>query len=530
MTLFNCIRSVSLLKLLFLLLISFELYAKSFSVASYNVENLFDVHYDKTEYKEYIPNKTNWNQHTFEVKLNNIAQVINDINSDIIALQEIESKKALEHLIQKTPQYAYYDFIKNPKSSIGLALLSKYPIVHSSFISIHSNDRFSRPIQKVKIEIEPHKQLIIFNNHWRSKKAAESKRIEYAMSLKKYVEQLPKNSDYIILGDLNSNYNEYETFKHNEKLNDSYNITGINQVLNTTIEQKFVTKKNILKQSALAHYNLWLELPYHKRFSYFFRNHPNTPDNIIVSKGLFDDKNIAYKDGSFKVFTPSYLVQNNFIKRWEVKNGFHQKKGFSDHLPIMASFTTKPYITIKQNSTASMNTFDYLYTIEDIQTPLIFKDVMVLYKDKNSAILKQKNQRAVFAYNCAKALEVGKSYDIEVQNIKTHFGLKEITHLKILQKKEPIKSIQSHYLNASKIDVFDIKYQNEIITNLKGTYKNNYLYFEHQGKKEKIRLYSKDKSVLPKNGQKVTIISAHLGFYGSNVQIILYKRSDIRVN
>ena len=187
-----------MIKLLFLLLLCLNLYAKTFLIASYNVENLFDLNHDKTEYEEYIPNKHNWNNHTLNIKLDNIARVILDINADIMALQEIESQEALKLLLQKLPLYPYFNFVKNPNSSVGVAIISKFKIIDHAIIEVRSKQRIERPIQKVTLQIDENKQLTLFNNHWRSKKASESKRIEYALSLQNYLEKQNKKSDYII--------------------------------------------------------------------------------------------------------------------------------------------------------------------------------------------------------------------------------------------------------------------------------------------------------------------------------------------
>lgn len=515
-----------MIKLIFLFFLSFTLYAKTFSVASYNVENLFDLTYDKTEYEEFIPSKTNWNKQLLEIKLTHLAQVINDLNADIIALQEVESLQALKLLLQKTPQYLYFDFLKNPNSAVGVAIISKYKITQKESLQIRSKEKIERPIQKVKIEIEPNKSILIFNNHWRSKRASESKRIEYALTLQTYLEKLNEQSDYILLGDFNSNYDEYLSFKHNKELNDSYSITGINQVLNTTIEQQYVLKENIQAYQQKVHYNLWLELPYHQRYSYIYKNEHNTPDNMIVSKGLFDAHNISYVNNSFRQFDAKYLIQNNKINRWKIKNKMHKGVGYSDHLPIFASFSTEPYQKIEQKTTQKNSS--YLYEIEALPSSLILKNMIVIYKNKNSAILKQNNDRAIYAYNCANDLQEGFSYDIRIEELKMHYGLKEVTRLNVISKHPKKEKISNYYLDANKIDLFDLQYQNEVITNLTGIYDNGYLTFKSS--KNKIRLYAKEKSLLPKNGQNITIMSGHLGYYKSNVQIIIYKKSDIRVN
>ncbi|WP_419769507.1 MAG: endonuclease/exonuclease/phosphatase family protein [Candidatus Marinarcus sp.] len=511
------------MKTLFLFLfLSLHICAKNFTVATYNIENLFDLNHNGTEYQEYIPHKTNWNHNTLTVKLNHISNVITSMNPDIIALQEVESKEALMLLKKTLPQYAYADFIKNQNAAIGLGILSKYKITQSQAIPIKSNSTFARPIQKVMFTIDNH-SLTLFNNHWSSKKVAESKRIEYALSLKTYLDTLPESEDYILVGDFNSNYDEYLSFKNDKKLNDSYNITGINQILNTSLNQEFVQKEHILEQKENVHYNLWLDLPYEKRFSYKFRNHNETPDNIIVAKALFDEKNISYVPNSFKVYQASYLFDGNKVKRWEVKNGFHQNRGYSDHLPIMATFSTEKYKT--PLALEYENRISFLYKINHLEKSLKLNDVIVIYKNNDSAILKQKNDRAIYAYGCAKELKLGMSYDIEVETLSNYFGLKEIKSLKITNEKKEYQ-INEFYLDANNIDLLNLTYQNEIITHLSGIFYDGYLKFNHH----KIRIYAKDKTLLPKNGQKITIMSGHLGFYKSNVQIILYKKSDIRVN
>jgi len=84
------------------------LFSQNIKIATYNPENFFDLTNDKTEYDEYIPNnKYLWNQRTFDAKLKNIIKVLNDLDADIIALQEIENENLIKLLKQKLPQYSY---------------------------------------------------------------------------------------------------------------------------------------------------------------------------------------------------------------------------------------------------------------------------------------------------------------------------------------------------------------------------------------------------------------------------------------
>ena len=522
--------------LLFIVISSNILLCDIFKIASYNVQNLFDLNYNKTEYQEYIPNKKSlWNNITYTTKLFNIIKVINDLNSSIIALQEIESKNVLED-ISKYTKYKYKSFIKHKNSAIGLAILSKYKILKSKTIYIKNNSKLQRPIQKIIVKIKNH-NLIIFNNHWPSKKNKESKRVKYALILMKYIKQYIKDSEYLIIGDLNSNYNEYETFKYNKKLNDTSGITSINHILNTTINNKYITKYNIYDSkfnSMIIHYNLWLELKYKNRFSYKYKGTNTTPDNILLSKKLLDNKNIEYINNSFNVFKPVYLYKNNQIKKWKIKKNIHQNSGYSDHLPIYALFKINNNITkIKKSKKMSLYSknnikISQLYNIDTLEQNIILKNIIVIYKYKNNYIIKQKNDKPIYIYNTKYKLQLGYMYNIQISSIKNYYGLKQISKIekiKSLNKKYDYKKL---YKNSNTINIKSNKdkYNNEIITSLKGIYKNNYLHYKYKNIEYKIKLYSKNKKLLPKNNQKINIISGHLIIYKSKLQIKLHKKSD----
>ncbi len=90
-------------------------------IATYNVENLFDLQRSGNEYAEYIPNtRWKWNVKNYRKKLKNIARVIRDIHPDIIGLQEIESPQALRDLqteLKRQGLYLRYRAIADAKPS-----------------------------------------------------------------------------------------------------------------------------------------------------------------------------------------------------------------------------------------------------------------------------------------------------------------------------------------------------------------------------------------------------------------------------
>jgi exonuclease III len=467
--------------------------------------------YQGNEYKEFIPNTKRWNQHKLNKKINNIIDVLKTKDFDIICLQEIESKDALQLLINKLAKYKYSYFYKKPKSAIGLSIISKYPIISNQIIKVQKYNPRSRDILKSTIKID-NKEFVIFINHWRSKRAAENTRIPYAISLMKHLKKIDTATDYIILGDLNSNYNEDHTFKYNKRLNNTDGITAINQILNTSINNILISKNNILNQDQIVHYNLWLDKKRYNRYSYKYKGNKETPDNIILSSALFDNKNISYIDSSFDIL--------------------YSKKQ-SDHLLIFASFSTNNNFEIKQNKLNTKHAIlstNQLYNIDNLQDSIRLNTLRVIYKiDSRSAILKSKMTQAIYLYKCANPLKRNHSYDLNINKINRFNGLLEIVNIShIKEVKNTNDNISSYYLDAKEINIFKPEYQNEIIKNLKGIYKKRYLYFTYNGENKKIRIYAKNKDILPLNNNIIIINSGHISTYKSQIQITLHKRSDYK--
>lgn len=350
---------ISIFLLLLCCITSIE--AKTFKVASYNMENLFDITRDGTEYPEYIPNTGyGWTKDIANIKYTNMARVLNDLGCDVVALQEVESKKALMNLHNKLKDfgvdYPYLEIADSSVTSVKCAVLSKFPIVEKEEIQVNQVDNeIARNILKITLDIDGNR-IILFINHWKSKRGPENMRIAYAKTLKREIDKLKEDVDFVLIGDFNSNYNEYKTFRSSGRLNDTGGITGINHILKTIKDSEMVDEKVITKQAANEYlYNLWLEVSESRRWSYNFFEKKESPDNIIVSKGLYDDKGISYSDNSFNTFQPDYLFKGKTIYRWQMAEsgmGRHLGKGYSDHLPIFAYFSTEPFC-FKNNDSVS---------------------------------------------------------------------------------------------------------------------------------------------------------------------------------
>lgn len=314
---------------------------QTLKIATYNVENLFDLHNNGHEYEEYIPNTPSmWNKSNYRKKLKNIAQVIHGIDADIIALQEIESLKALKDLRYTLKQmglyYQYFQIADNKDTTIKVALLSKVPLIYSKELKVTSSYKY-RNILEVKLDL-PDNELYLFINHWKSKAGPESMRIVSAKKLLERTKQLGKDKNIILLGDFNSHYQENKIFIRKRRHNDTNGLTGINNILKT---KNYTYSASLTSVKEGDFYNLWYDTKDINRYSYIFRGKKEALDNILISSSLLNDKNISYKKGSIASYKPSYLFKRKNIYRWQVRGKklpVHKGKGYSDHLAVTAEF------------------------------------------------------------------------------------------------------------------------------------------------------------------------------------------------
>ncbi len=363
----------------FLILLSSSLLARSFTVAVYNVENLFDID-GKAIYEEYQAPK--YGAAHLKTKVTNIAEVIAHMGEgakgpDIILFQEVEvdqtpspaaevakryeaisGKKLSQLLIEPVakeladlPAEAWllkafeerglkgYTAVVGGDSAlephedghgrpIKCMVFTKLPVKAVRNHPIKN----ARNIVEVQIEVEGH-PLYIFANHWKSgagDAVTERIRVANARVLKARVDELLRTdpqTDIIIGGDFNSQYNQKQRYPEMKE-------TGMNDVLGS--QGDVLAIRGPLK----ALYNLWYEVPAAERGSDVFRGEWGTLMQLIISRGLYDFRGIQYVDHSYKVVRlPGINMEDDGTpKRWTF-NG-PAGTGYSDHFPLIATFTT----------------------------------------------------------------------------------------------------------------------------------------------------------------------------------------------
>jgi endonuclease/exonuclease/phosphatase family metal-dependent hydrolase len=365
-----------------------------FTIVSYNVENFFDqVDEDRNaDYGDYRLQKNpkgQWSNYGDKViydgqtmsftnaKAQNIRKALTALSAEgpeVVGLVEVESRHSLDTLLRATKDlgYKYAQFSDwpsgSPKPAMGMGVLSKFPITSWTLLTPKfaeqtalsdtsedssltqqgrkkSRNDTPRSILKVTVDVYGH-PLLIYVNHWKSKAGPESKRKAYAEAVQRDLDQVLKvnpRTDFVLLGDFNSEYNEAVILT--DEHNDTNGTTGINHVLKTQGDELAVANA----RTPYIKYDLHYELEPDRRRSAW---HPgfnwSSLDHIIIGPGLYDQQGITYVDGSFDIPQPEHpLVEMLFnhqgkTKRWMARREGpftrHSIGGFSDHLPIYARF------------------------------------------------------------------------------------------------------------------------------------------------------------------------------------------------
>ena len=71
-----------------------------------------------------------------------------------------------------------------------------------------------------------------------------------------------------------------------------------------------------------------------------------------------------------------------------------------------------------------------LYGLKKGSVNVRIHDCVVIYKESDNAVIKQKNGRAIYIYKAAKVLQYEMIYDLIVKQLNRHFGNTEITGIK----------------------------------------------------------------------------------------------------
>ena len=310
----------------FILLICFTSFLLSqgpLTIGFWNIENLFDIENDpnKNDDEFALNGRKNVTQKIYDLKIKHSAEVLSDLNVDVLGLCEVENMTVLKDLNKAYGgrNYNIVHYESPDKRGLDNALMydeNQFSVLASRSIpNILKNGNKIRDILYVKGEYR-NEILHLFINHWPSnyggKERAIPKRRSTAkliMSEVSLIQQTDRLAEIILLGDFNENPDE----KNIELLRE----IGLNSLMRTMIGV-----------SRVGTYVSGGE-------DYFY-------DQIIVNNGLQDENNLTIVHGSTYILDlPKYRHQDGKYKHFPFRfwDGNKLLAGYSDHLAIKVQIT-----------------------------------------------------------------------------------------------------------------------------------------------------------------------------------------------
>jgi len=309
----------------------------TFSIAFYNLENLFDT--ENNEYtldKDYTPKgELEWTQDKYLRKIENLSNVISKIGTKkvklppiLLGVAEVENKTCLEDLIHAEKLQAFnYGFIhydSPDERGIDVAFLYQkqyFEVTYSETYALILSDEFNgreytRDVLLISGNLfgEP---IYVIVNHWPSRnngtKNSNKKRIKAAILVQNIINDIykeNKNPNIIIMGDFNDEPKN-ESLKNHLMTNDLYNLMNDLQGQN---------------KGSVRYYGKW----------YLF-------DQIIINKALLNENSTKLIFKSGEIFDDHFLQERSNKRKGAPKRtyiGKWHQGGFSDHFPVLAYFKT----------------------------------------------------------------------------------------------------------------------------------------------------------------------------------------------
>ena len=313
-----------------------------YSVAFYNMENLFDtIHDDRKNDYDFLPNGSyRWNKMKYEHKLANMAKVLLDLGTDklpgigssIVGVSEIENHRVLDDLL-KQPGVAErglkYVHIEGPdRRGVDCALfynprfftVDKYFL--QPYIAENGDPDFkTRGFLTVQGRLagDP---LTVIVCHWPSR-GSEGKFRDWAgrqvRQLTDSIAKADKDMSIIVMGDMNDDPDNASMAKH----------LGAKRKMKEVGDHDF--------------YNPWWDvLRSQGQGTLTYQGGWNLFDQIVLSRNLLDVK--GKKDYrhlkllNYQIFRRDYLIQQEGRYKgspMRTTAGGTWLDGFSDHLPTV---------------------------------------------------------------------------------------------------------------------------------------------------------------------------------------------------
>ncbi|RJP59570.1 MAG: hypothetical protein C4543_06430 [Ignavibacteriales bacterium] len=302
-------------------------------IASWNIENLFDNvnDLDKEDEEFLSTGSKEWTDERIHQKMSNLSDVINFMNEgkgpDIIGFMEVEHKYLLEKMaitFLYNRKYMVVGFDSPDARGIDSYLMYDSDIFdlvgyYKIPVNFFNEDYYTRDILHVSLYYNDD-ILDVFVNHWPSRRGGEEssqpRRVNAASTLKRYVDSLQtirEFSNFLIVGDFNDEPNNY------------------------SLDEILSAKKMTDTTASLI--NLAWDDFENGRGTHLYNRDFNMLDQIIISRGLLDEKGLEYLKDSFEIISDDFFTYTDGPNVNSIMPSFHSGKylnGYSDHLPVGA--------------------------------------------------------------------------------------------------------------------------------------------------------------------------------------------------
>jgi len=288
------------------------------SIAFWNIENLFDIVDDpnKNDDEFSIGGRKNVTSEIYDLKIKQSAEVLSDLNADILGLCEVENLSVLQDL-NRSYTKRNYDIIhydSPDERGIDNVLLydkSQFKVIKSKPIRniLNGKDK-TRDILYVLGQFQSD-TLHIFVNHWPSNYGGEEKsipkRAATANLIKNEINKIQSKNLYaeiVLLGDFNEDP-------------DDANVRSLEEVGLKSLMKPMIGKPKV--------------------GTYVYRGKDYFYDQIIINNGLNDNKNLTVvKNSVYILDLPKYRQQEGKYKHYPFRfwAGSRLLGGYSDHLAV----------------------------------------------------------------------------------------------------------------------------------------------------------------------------------------------------
>ncbi len=312
---------------------------KTFSVLSYNVQNLFDASLEGSEYAEYQDPET-WDEGSYRLRLKTLSNVLLDPElalPDTIVLQEVEGPEVVRDLLHyhlSRKGYRWYAVSKGVESPIAVAIISRHPITNSV---VHATSG-CRPILEASIETDRN-LVVLFALHAKSRIGGGEETEKQRIALSRALSLAAKEREgflTLLCGDFNENPDAV------------WEAGGTQTAL---VDISHPDSNDFIQAGSLALTGdrasvgpSWWYSPYLDDESQYI-SPPGSCcwtgawhryDQILGNGHLFDGMGWEYADFSICAL-PSLLRSDGTPHDWDLRI----KNGVSDHLPVLLTLTRR---------------------------------------------------------------------------------------------------------------------------------------------------------------------------------------------